>query len=180
MRGRPHESFQPHPASGDPLPEGHRQGEGPGAQAGAGGPGGRRRGGGAGGGKAPGSIWRFLEGEEEAEAGKGRARRPARPAPPALAAGRKLPRARARGPGLCLYLGSRPPAPRASRGRARAAPRRAEPGRTPVPGRGLRPRLPAQARGRRPGEGTLLVEQSSLRALREWLADLCLWAPAGQ
>lgn len=31
------EDFQPPPASGDPLPEGHRQGEGPGARAGAGG-----------------------------------------------------------------------------------------------------------------------------------------------
>ncbi|KAJ8788832.1 hypothetical protein J1605_005128 [Eschrichtius robustus] len=38
----------------------------------------------------------------------------------------------------------------------------------------------AKARGRRPGEGTFLVEQSSLRVLREWLARLCLWAPAGQ
>lgn len=65
VRRRPHESFQPHPASGDPLPEGHRQGEGPGAHGARGvgaGEGGRRRGrrkrrrG-----KAPGSIWRFLE-----------------------------------------------------------------------------------------------------------------------
>lgn len=26
VRRRPHESFQPHPAGGDPLPKGHRQG----------------------------------------------------------------------------------------------------------------------------------------------------------
>lgn len=59
----PHESFQPHPAGGDPLPEGRGQGKWPGAR------GGERTG------KARGSIWRFLETEEgDREAGKGKVR----------------------------------------------------------------------------------------------------------
>lgn len=65
VRRRPHESFQPHPAGGDPLPEGRGQGEWPGAR------------GGEWTGKARGSIWRFLETEEgDREAGKGKVRQP--------------------------------------------------------------------------------------------------------
>lgn len=118
VRGRPHESFQPHPASGDSLPEGHRQGEGPGAR-GARGAGGRRRGRTEGErGKAPGSIWRFLErgGGRRGRRGKGKCGgRGGLRAPP--------------GPGLLAAKFSARPGPRAQPRRPRRAP--APPGRTP-------------------------------------------------
>lgn len=91
-----------------------------------------------------------------------------RPLPGLRAANLPAPGPRPPAPSPPPAPGRRRPEPPGSR--ARAAPERAEPGRTPVPGCGLRLRLPAQARGRRPAQGTFLAEKSSLRALGQWLA----------
>lgn len=108
VRRRPHESFQPHPASCDPLPEGHRQGEGPGAR-------GAREGGGEGrrGERDGAGINMALPGKgrrEAREAGKGKVPRPRRP--------RGAPR-----PGLPAAKLAARPGPRAKPGRARRTPR---------------------------------------------------------
>lgn len=82
MRRWPHESFQPHPAGGDPLPEGRGQGEWPGARGGER-TGGKRRG------DQYGASWRRRR--ETGRRGKGKCgSRAASPAPPARTRGRKV------------------------------------------------------------------------------------------
>lgn len=156
VRGRPHESFQPHPAGGDPLPEGHRQGEGPGARAGRGRRRGRRR-------DQYGASWKGEERRREAGKGKVRPGRPRGRPPPRAAGAKVLSADRGAASGAPSRVPRPPPSPSPSppprelrpqeRGASRAAAHRLALGASPESVEPAKPRAGAQGRG--PGNPAL-------------------------
>lgn len=177
MRRWPHESFQPHPAGGDPLPEGRGQGEWPGARGGE--RTGERRG------DQYGASWRRRR--ETGRRGKGKCGSPAAsPAPPARTCGRKVLGAlrlgRDRHPhGPWTLSGSSRLRTRTGRGRVRHAGGAALPGGAPLPNRPRALAIQLQASpgaglSRRVAHGTLgsveRVERSGTRGSRSRAVDL--------
>jgi hypothetical protein len=184
VRRWPHESFQPHPAGGDPLPEGRGQGEWPGARGGE--RTGERRG------DQYGASWRRRRETGRRGKGKCRSRRPRRRPRPGPAAVKFSARsgwaaiATLTVPGHCLGppglgVDGRVPRARTGRGRVRHAGGAALPGGAPLPDRPRALAIQLQASpgaglSRRVAHGTLgsvgRVERSGTRGSRSRAVDL--------